>query len=148
MFDDDLCFSQRIEDLTVQKLIAETGIETLDVTVLHYAGIAQDYASQGIRATIEMCLKGKQCDVGVMKNGIMNAIEVALRPDNEPRNVLANLHQAGFEKVVVACKNTKVRQSVQKRLKAVLSPQDAKRVQVILLSDLPFAKKLRRSMNG
>ena len=33
-FDDDLGFSQRIEDFSVQQLISEPGVEALDVSVL------------------------------------------------------------------------------------------------------------------
>ncbi len=36
--DDDLCFAQRVEDLTVEQLVTQSGIEALDVAVLPGAG--------------------------------------------------------------------------------------------------------------
>jgi hypothetical protein len=37
-FDDDLSFSEGVEDLAIEQLIAKAGVEALDVAIIRYVG--------------------------------------------------------------------------------------------------------------
>jgi len=103
--------------------------------------IQQYYQSKGYQAIIEMRMQDKRADVGICKNGVVLAAEVELSAGNAVFNVTTDL-KVGFDKVLVACKNTKVKQAVQKKLELALDEQQWKQVQIMLLSDFHFVKDI------
>lgn len=104
-----------------------------------YAAWARE---QGHKAELEMRgTNAKRADVGVLKNGKVLAVEIALSPNNEVRNVVADLD--GFDSVLVACKNSRVRAAIEERLK-VLTLEQRSRVKLALLSDAGFIKSVFR----
>jgi len=104
-----------------------------------YAAWARE---QGFKAELEMRgTNGKRADIGVVRDGKVLAVEIALSPNNEVRNVVADLD--GFDSVLVACKNSRVRAAVEARLK-VLTLEQRSRVKLALLSDAGFIKSVFR----
>lgn len=106
--------------------------------------IARWYDAQGITAKIEHCLNGKRADVAVMRRGKVTAIEVAITPKNEVVNVRKDL-EAGFDAVLVACKNAKVKAAVEERLWPALDDAQRRKVKVTMLSRGQFLTGLGRT---
>jgi hypothetical protein len=103
--------------------------------------IADYYKSKGFHTEIEMSIRGKRADVGFLMDGMTVAVEVGLSPKNEVVNVQKDL-EAGFDKILVACKTTKIKRAVQERLEGLISEDDWKKVKLILLSNFSFLKEL------
>ena len=101
------------------------------------------YRDQGYEAEIEMALNGKRADVGLIKDGVKIAVEVGMTAKNEVVNVRRDLG-AGFERVLVACRNAQVLCAVKQNLD-VLTENERKRVKLILLSDFSFVRGMTRS---
>lgn len=104
-------------------------------------GIAAFYRRHGYDARIEFNLNGKLVDVGFRTKSGVTAIEVELSPKNAVRNVTEDLER-GSSRVVVGCKNAKVRQAVESRLKQAIGEQGISRVKLMLLSEFSFVKEL------
>ena len=90
-----------------------------------------------------MFLSGTRADVGLVKGKVKMAIEVQLSAMHSVINVKKDL-EAGFDKVLVACKNFKVKKSIEERLLSFLSEEDWSKVKIILLSEFPFIKEIVR----
>jgi hypothetical protein len=103
--------------------------------------IAEFYCRQGFEVEIEMCLNGKRADVGFIKDGMKVAVEVGLTAKNEVVNVQKNL-EAGFDHVLVACRDSKVRKAVEENLNRSVDADKLQRVKLILLSDFSFVKEI------
>ncbi len=101
--------------------------------------LADLYRSRGYCVRIEHNLNGARADLGVEKDGKLIAIEVAISPANEVRNVQKDL-AAGFSKVLIACKTTAVKKAVLARLNE--SAISHKNVKLMLLSEFPFPEDL------
>ena len=95
------------------------------------------YCSQGYDAVIEMNLNGKSADVGFRAKGGPVAVEVELSPANAVRNVQADL-EAGFVRIIVACKNAKVRNVVRERFARALTFNELSHVKRMLLPEFSF----------
>jgi hypothetical protein len=105
--------------------------------------LAEWYRAQGFRAVIECERNGKACDIGLQApDGKSTALEVAISPNNEARNALANL-ESGWDAVLIACKNARVKKAVEEKLGAVLGEDQKRRVTVTLLAEASFLKDLR-----
>lgn len=105
----------------------------------------QHFKELGLMPVIEMNLNGKRVDVGFVENGLNVAVEVAITPKNEVLNCKKDF-EAGFNKVIVGCKNVKVRQVVQEKFRNALSAEQLRNTEVVLLSDFPFLKKMVRKL--
>lgn len=99
------------------------------------------YINKGYKGQIEMALGDKHADVGLVKGKVKMAIEVELTPKNSVINVKKDL-EVGFDKVLVACKNSKVKKSIEERLQPILSEEDWSKVKIILLSEFSFVKDI------
>ena len=109
--------------------------------------LADWYRAQGLKAEIETCLNGKRADVGFIKDGLKVAIEVGLTAKNEVVNVQKDL-EAGFDRVLVACRDAKVRKAVEESLQRTVSPDKLERVKLIMLSDFSFVKEILENKPG
>jgi DNA-binding MarR family transcriptional regulator len=88
----------------------------------------------GLKAKIEGSKKGKCADVAVIEeNGKSLAIEVALTPKNEMRNIKEDL-KVGFDRVLVVCRNPMVKREVENRMKEALTDEEKVRVETCLLT--------------
>ena len=64
-----------------------------------------------------------------------------LSPKNEVVNVKKNL-AAGFDRVLVATKNSRVKNAVEEQLGTFLTAEERQRVTVILLSNFSFVREI------
>ena len=96
--------------------------------------ILSNHYESGRKAKIEWYLNGKSADLGVVMDGKLMAVEVALTPKNEMRNIKEDL-DVGFHSVLVACRNSKVKQEVDKRINENLGEEEKERVATCLLTD-------------
>ena len=111
--------------------------------------IKKDYEARGYKAEIEKELNGKQADIGVTKGGEIVAVEVELAPKTAVSNLKRNL-EAGFSRTLIACKNYRVKQEVERKVKSFAEENNipASRYRILLLSEFPFIKKLHREIRG
>jgi hypothetical protein len=107
--------------------------------------IATSFQSLGYPVEVEMALDGIRADVGFLKDGKRIAIEVGITTKNEVANVQRDL-AAGFDEVVVACRNLMVRRAIEDRLKDLLSAEQWKQVSLLELCDFWFVKDLFRPL--
>lgn len=99
------------------------------------------YSQKGYHCEIEMNLNGKRADLGIQKDGKTIALEFELTPKNACQNATKGL-KAGFQKIILICKNHKVKTAVEKKLQQVLVDQQWKKVKVMLLNDFAFIKEI------
>lgn len=91
--------------------------------------------SMGLKAKIEEHRKEKFVDVAVIEgDGKFLAVEVALTPKNEMRNIKEDL-AVGFNKVLVACRNKKVKEEVERRIEKSLDDEERGKAETCLLTD-------------
>lgn len=111
--------------------------------------IANDYAARGYKVNIEKLLNGKSADIGVAKGNEMVAVEVELSPKNAVYNFRADIN-AGFNRVIIACKNSKVKKQVEQQLTSFIedNPRYDGKARIILLQEFPFVKSLRKEIRG
>ena len=111
--------------------------------------IAKDYSERGYNAVIEKNLNGKSADIGVMTKDEMVAVEVELTPKNAITNFKQDL-DAGFNRVIIACQNTRVKKEIERKLQSFLEQHYSYRgkAKVILLNEFPFVKKLMAEIRG
>lgn len=89
----------------------------------------------GLKAKIEGQRGEKLVDVAVMEeDGTLLAVEIALTAKNELRNIKEDL-AVGFHKVLIACKNKRVREEVEKKVAESLNDEDKRKVAICLLTD-------------
>lgn len=88
--------------------------------------------NQGYKAEIEKNLNNKFLDVGVETEKGIIAIEIAITSEHERENITKD-REAGCAIVIIACKNDKIRQEVEKIAKSL---ENGKEVKVCLASDL------------
>jgi hypothetical protein len=106
------------------------------------------FSKQGLKATTEANIKGKNIDVALEGDFGLIAIEVAITASNEPTNVIKDL-DVGAAYVIEACRDKDVRNEVLESLSEI--PEEAtKRVTVCLISELLTRKtsELIDTMNG
>lgn len=103
--------------------------------------VSEHFRSEGYEAVIEKALNGQHADVGVFIDGSHVAYEVAISAQNEIRNIQKDL-TVGFESVVVCCRDIPVRNAVANKSNEHLSPEQAARTRIVLLSDFSFMAKL------
>jgi len=103
--------------------------------------IAKFYREKGHPAKIEKWLNGKHADIGVIIKKREIAIEVAMRPYNEIRNIKAALN-SGFDRVVVACRDSRVKHAIEERMGAALTGEETRRCKIMLLTDFSFVETL------
>jgi len=111
--------------------------------------IAHDYAKRGYRANIERPLNGKPADVGVSNGKELVAVEVELTPKNVIYNFKADI-DAGFSRVIIACKNQRVRQEANRQIESFVknNPSYSGKHKIILLHDFPFVMELMKEVRG
>lgn len=111
--------------------------------------IAHDYAERGYRANIERQLNGKSADIGVSNGAETVAVEVELYPKNVVYNLRADI-DAGFSRVIVACKNKRVKDEAKRQINSFIenNPSYEGKYKVVLLKDFPFVKKLFKEIRG
>ena len=111
--------------------------------------IQKDYAARGYKAEIEKELNGKQTDIGVTKGDEIVAVEVELSPKNAVSNLKRNI-EAGFTRTLIACKNYRVKQEVEKKVKSFAEENNIpdSKYRILLLSEFPFIKQLHREIRG
>ena len=111
--------------------------------------IANDYAQKGHRVNIEKILNNKPADVCVTTRDELVAVEVELTPKNVVYNLKADI-DAGFSRVIVACKNTTVKKEAEKQIKVFVknNPSYEGRYKIYLLKDYPFVKKMMKEVRG
>lgn len=111
--------------------------------------IAHDYAERGYRANIERQLNGKAADIGVSNGTEIVAVEVELSPKNVVYNLKADI-DAGFNRVIVACKNKRVKDEAERQINSFIenNPSYEGKYKVVLLKDFPFVKKLFKEIRG
>ncbi len=111
--------------------------------------IQKDYQARGYKAEIEKELNGKQADIGVSKGGEIVAVEVELAPKNAVSNLKRNL-EAGFTRTLIACKNYRVKQEVERKVKAFAEENNIpeNKYRILLLSEFPFIKQLYKEIRG
>jgi hypothetical protein len=96
--------------------------------------INEHFAKQGVKATTEANIKGKNIDVALEGDFGLIAIEVAIRASNEPTNITRDL-EVGAGHVIEACRDKDVKSEVLRSLSEI--PEElAKRVGVYLISEL------------
>jgi hypothetical protein len=84
-------------------------------------------------------MKGKLVDIAVMnENKDTLAVEVALTPKNEMRNITADL-AVGFDKVIIACKNPRVKTEIDNSISEYLDDDSKSKIETIFLYE--FARK-------
>ena len=105
-------------------------------------GIAINYEKKGYVAEIEKNLNGKKVDVVLGKNGQLIGIEIELTPKNAVNNVKKDLETNALKKVIVACKNSNVKQAVEKKFEQALGDQQWELIKIILLTDFSFVKDI------
>jgi hypothetical protein len=113
--------------------------------------IATHSEKEGYKAEIEKPLpNGKKVDVYLVpiRGGKPTAVEVELTPKNAVNNVKKNLEPNVLGKIMVACENKMVKQSVEKKLERELTVQQRELVQVMLLSDFHFVKDIIKKAKG
>jgi hypothetical protein len=97
---------------------------------------------KGGKAEVEKSKNGIRADVGVCRDGEEYAIEVEMSPKQGVPNVSSDL-QAGFDRVVCCCKNTKTATEVKRQLKKSKEYGAVKdRVEVKVLTELELVKEL------
>jgi len=111
--------------------------------------IARDYAQRKFKANIERVLNGKSADVGVQRGNEIVAVEVELTPKNALHNFKADI-DAGFARVILACKNQNVKNQVEKKVNAFIkdNPRYEGKARIILLNEFPFVKDLKKEIRG
>ncbi len=102
------------------------------------------YRSLGFDSRVEYALNGKNADVGFVKNGKHVAIEIELTPTNALSNVRRCL-EAGFSRILVACKNSRVKALIKKGIEQSTEYSGNQNVKVILLSEFSFVKDIIKS---
>ena len=111
--------------------------------------IAKNYLSKGYKAIIEYELNGKSADIGVLKNGELVAVEIELSPNTAMHNFRADM-EAGFSRVVMGCKNARVKKQVETQLLSFISdnPSYVGKARIVKLNDFPFVKQLYKEIKG
>ncbi|MEW5911318.1 MAG: hypothetical protein AB1814_02080 [Thermodesulfobacteriota bacterium] len=111
--------------------------------------IANDYAARGYKVNIEKLLNGKSADIGVRKGSEIVAVEVELTPKNSLYNFKADI-DAGFARVILACKNQNVKTQVEKKINAFIedNPRYEGKARIMLLNEFPFVKSLKKEIRG
>ena len=111
--------------------------------------IHKDYQARGYEAEIEYRLNGKSADIGVRKGDETVAVEVELTPKNAVPNLRKNL-EAGFTRTIIACKNSKVKKEVERKVRAYAEENGVpdSKYKIILLNEFPFVKKLHQEIRG
>jgi hypothetical protein len=106
--------------------------------------INDHFSKQGIKATTEANIKGKDIDVALEWDFGLIAIEVAITAAHEQTNILKDL-EVGARYVIEACRERDVKDGVLKALSEI--PEEAsKRVLVCLVSEL-LTKKANELIN-
>ena len=88
-----------------------------------------------LKPVIELNRNGKFIDVGIINNGKLIAVEVAMTPANEKVNIEKDIMLTKASFVAVACRNEKVLEAVEKSI-AGLDLGLLSRVRVCLIGDL------------
>jgi hypothetical protein len=98
--------------------------------------IAQNYRSQGYKATIEDSVGRKAADLAIEKEGVRIAIEVTLHIENVIQNVKRDL-SIGYKQVWLACPDVDMADKVRGKLEDEMETEALKgRVITHLLADL------------
>ncbi len=103
--------------------------------------LAAYYQTQGIDAQVEMTRNGKRVDVGFRKDGEWVAVEIETTAKNAVHNVTADI-EAGFDRVLVACRDAKIQKAVSDRLAQSVPAETLRAVKVIPVFELSFVKAL------
>ena len=111
--------------------------------------LVESYRAKGFKAFMEYAQNGKRADVGVIRGNETVAVEVELSPKNLLPNFKKNI-DAGFDRTVIACKNSAVRKQAEKQLAVFIdrNPEYAGKAKLVLLNEFPFVKKLHREIRG
>ncbi|MBL8688014.1 MAG: hypothetical protein JNL04_02900 [Rhodospirillaceae bacterium] len=112
----------------------------------HQRELAEQCRQLGLKPVIEMFRGGTRVDVGAAVGNKLIAFEIAMTPKNEAVNARKDL-AAGFDLVIIACKNAKVRDAVEEKLSTALAEDQRARVKVMLLSEGSFLKSVLKGMS-
>jgi len=99
------------------------------------------YRALGHQAHIEMRLGNKRADVGVRIGDQTLALEIELSAGNAVRNIKADLG-AGFDRVLIACCNNRVKKAIFDRMAKALTEEENKKTKLILLTDFSFVTEI------
>ena len=92
-------------------------------------------AEQGYKVAYEKNVNGKRIDLVIKLDNVQTACEVAVTPRHELINVRKDIFQAGFQKVVIICKDRKVVAAVEKKLKKAFDSIVLSKVKVCVLAE-------------
>ena len=103
--------------------------------------VKEAMTAQGYKATLEKSVKGKNVDVVLGREGERIAVEIAVTARHEVVNVRKNIFKAGFQSVVIICKDKKVLEAVGKKLIAAFDDDVLSKVRCCLLADFIDGKR-------
>lgn len=95
--------------------------------------VAEHFSEQ--KPAIELNKNGKFIDVGIERDGILLAIEVAMTAEHEKANLLRDVEIAKASIVITGCKDEKVREEVIKEI-AGLPEEVRQKARVYLLREI------------
>ena len=97
-------------------------------------------SDQGYKATLEKSVRGKNVDVVLERDSERKAVEIAVTDKHEVINVRRDIFQAGFDSVVIICKDRKVLEAVERKIAAAFDGDVLSKVRCCLLADLVDGK--------
>ena len=100
--------------------------------ILYRSGKAK--AEQGYKVAYEVSVKDTRVDLVIKQGNKQTACEVSVTPRYEIVNVRKDI-QAGFQKVVIICKDRKVVAAVEKKLKKAFDSKILSKVKVCVLAE-------------
>lgn len=97
--------------------------------------VKEEMTAQGFKAMLEKCIKGKNIDVVLEREGEKVAVEIANTEKYEVINVRKDTFNAGFDKVVIIGRNRNVVAAVRKRIAAAFDSDVLSNVRCCVLAD-------------
>jgi hypothetical protein len=91
--------------------------------------------AKGFKATIEKTINGKAIDVVVEGDNVMTAVEIAVTDRHEVVNLRKDIFQAGFNKVVIICKDKDILSAVKKKISSAFDSDILSKVKCCLLAE-------------
>ena len=102
--------------------------------------VKQAMTSQDYKATLEKCVKGKNVDVVLERDSESIAVEIAVTAKHEVVNVRKDIFQAGFDTVVIICKDRKIVEAVEEKIAIAFDGDVLSKVRCCLLADFVDGK--------
>ncbi len=96
--------------------------------------VKEAMTAQGFKATLEKCVRGKNIDVVLEREGDKVAVEIAVTDKHEIVNIRKDI-LVGFDEVVVIGKDRKVVAAVKKRITVAFNSDILSKVRCCVLAD-------------